>query len=217
MIGYFLLSLPEIKLFVGSPVLNDRYLPSTSMKKIWILALIVCACAPTQTTTQSTGTKPASTDIPVVAAGGRTNIGEQTNQSSSHKILAKSLKETGFINTLKGAGPFTFFAPTDSAFYRSGEMPALTEPQQVNKLRKILAYHIVPGMWYTENFQQMMEDKGISRLELKTMAAQVLTITRQDTLWIVTDMKGNRAAITDANLKRTNGVVHSINNVMMPN
>ncbi len=186
------------------------------MKKLWILALLVWGCAPTQSPSRSTPPSTPKPETPSIAAGGRTNIGEQTSQSSSHSILAKSLKETGFVNTLKGAGPFTFFAPTDSAFYKSDEMPALTQPPQVNKLRKILAYHIVPGRWYTENFQQMMEDKGISRVELKTMAAQVLTITKQDTLWIVTDVNGNRATIIEANLKRTNGVVHSINALMEP-
>ncbi|MDR6195051.1 fasciclin domain-containing protein [Siphonobacter sp. SORGH_AS_0500] len=187
------------------------------MKKIGILALFLYSCAPTQSPSKSTpSTTPASTDTPAVASGGRTNISDQTSQSNTHTILAKALKESGFANTLKGAGPFTFFAPTDSAFYKSDEMPALTQPQEVAKLRKILAYHIVPGMWYTQNFQQMMDDKGIKRVELKTMTAQLLTVTKQDTLWIITDANGNRASIIDANLKRSNGVVHSINALLEP-
>ncbi|OZI05166.1 fasciclin [Siphonobacter sp. BAB-5385] len=186
------------------------------MKKICfaLLTLWATGCVssqgPSRTSTPSQPTSPAAP-----ASGGRVNIAQHAARSQEHSILTKALKETGFVNTLQNSGPFTVFAPTDSAFHKSPEATALLQPDQMNRLRKVLAYHIVTGVWQTKNFQEAL-DRGIQRVELRTLAGEYIYVSKNGDQWLVTDKTGHEAKLETTDYAVSNGIVHVTDAVLWP-
>jgi uncharacterized surface protein with fasciclin (FAS1) repeats len=121
------------------------------------------------------------------------------------KTLAAALEAAGLVSTLKGAGPFTVFAPTDEAFAKlpAGTVESLLKPENKARLAAILTYHVVPG---------------------KVMAADVAGIDEADTVngkKIDLDVEGssvkvNDATVTAADVVASNGVIHVIDKVILP-
>jgi uncharacterized surface protein with fasciclin (FAS1) repeats len=121
------------------------------------------------------------------------------------KTLAAALKAAGLVDTLKGAGPFTVFAPTDEAFAKlpKGTLEELLKPENKAKLTAILTYHVVPG---------------------KVMAADVVKVKEAKTVQggaVTVNAMGGKVMIDGANVVKTdiaasNGVIHVIDTVLMP-
>jgi len=159
-----------------------------------ITTVPACAEAPRAEATKGEPAKAAPRDIvdTAVAAG-------------SFNTLAAALKAAGLIETLKGAGPFTVFAPTDEAFAKlpAGTVETLLKPENKEKLTALLTYHVVPA---------------------RTMAADVVKMTSATTVngkavtLKVTDGKVmvNDATVTAADVAASNGVIHVIDRVIMP-
>jgi uncharacterized surface protein with fasciclin (FAS1) repeats len=125
--------------------------------------------------------------------------------AGSFKTLAKALEAADLVGTLKGAGPFTVFAPTDDAFAKlpAGTLESLLKPENKQKLRRILTYHVVPG---------------------KVMASEVVKLNQAeavsgDTIAIVTKDGGVTVAgarVTGTDVPASNGVIHVIDAVILP-
>jgi len=121
--------------------------------------------------------------------------------AGSFTTLATALKAAGLVDTLKGKGPFTVFAPTDAAFAKipKADLDALLMDKA--KLTKVLTYHVVPGT-------VMAAD--VKPGKVKTVEGASLTVTTKGGVMV------NNAKVTSTDIKADNGVIHVIDTVLMP-
>jgi uncharacterized surface protein with fasciclin (FAS1) repeats len=131
------------------------------------------------------------------------DILETAGAAGSFTTLAKAIEAAGLTETLKGEGPFTVFAPTDEAFAKlpEGALDALLQDKE--KLAAILTYHVVPGKVSSEDVAQLPT--------AKTVNGQDLTITAADDKVMV-----GSATVTQADIPASNGVIHVIDTVLLP-
>ena len=121
------------------------------------------------------------------------------------KTLAAALKAAGLVDTLKGPGPFTVFAPTDAAFAKlpAGTVESLLKPENKAKLTAILTYHVVPGAVKAEQVTKLDEAKTVN-------GAMVKVSTDHGKVMI------NDANVVTPNIETSNGVIHVIDRVILP-
>ena len=133
------------------------------------------------------------------------DILEMATAAGSFKTLATALKAAGLIDTLKGSGPFTVFAPTDEAFNKlpAGTLPDLLRPDNKPKLTGILTYHVVPGYLLAADVAKMAT--------AKTVQGQELTIATKDDKVMI-----DGATVVATDICCTNGVIHVIDSVILP-
>jgi uncharacterized surface protein with fasciclin (FAS1) repeats len=145
-------------------------------------------------------------------------IVENAVNSPIHKTLVAAVKAAGLVDTLNSAGPFTVFAPTDDAFAKlpAGTVDTLVKPENKDTLVKILTYHVVAGKISSRELMKMIK-KGDGKTTLKTVQGEDLTATMADGKIMLTDAKGGMATITTADVFQSNGVIHVIDTVLMPN
>ena len=145
------------------------------------------------------------------------NIVQNAVNSKDHTTLVAAVKAAGLVETLSSAGPFTVFAPTNSAFdlLPAGTVQTLVQPANKAMLTGILTYHVVSGKLSAKNLKRMVK-KGGGTAELTTVAGGKLFVMRKDgKLWLK-DAKGGYAEITIKDVNQSNGVIHVINKVLMP-
>ncbi len=132
--------------------------------------------------------------------------------------LVAAVKAAGLVDTLSGAGPFTVFAPTNDAFAKlpAGTVDTLVMPENKATLTKILTYHVGPGKISAKELAKMIK-KGGGTATLTTVQGEPLTATMKDKTVTLTDAKGGTSTITTADVFQSNGVVHVIDTVLMPN
>ena len=120
--------------------------------------------------------------------------------------LVTAIKAAGLVDTLKGEGPFTVFAPTDQAFAKlpSGTVENLLKPENKQKLVSILTYHVVPG--------KVMAADVVKLSHAKTVNGQSLTIKLEGNMVMV-----DSAKVTKTDIECSNGVIHVIDAVVLPN
>ena len=145
-------------------------------------------------------------------------IVENAANSPIHKTLVAAVKAGGLIDTLNGAGPYTVFAPTDDAFAKlpAGTVDTLVKPENKDTLDKILTYHVVPGRVSAKQLLAMIKEGG-GKAELKTVQGEPLTASVSDGKVILTDAKGGTATVTTTDVVQSNGIIHVIDTVLMPN
>jgi uncharacterized surface protein with fasciclin (FAS1) repeats len=138
--------------------------------------------------------------------------------SADHTTLVAAVKAAGLVDTLKGAGPFTVFAPTNEAFTKlpAGTVDTLLKPENKELLSKILTYHVVAGRLSAAQIKKMVKADGGSAT-LKTVEGGSLTATMDNGDLVLKDEKGMEAHITIANVFQSNGVIHVIDTVLQPN
>jgi uncharacterized surface protein with fasciclin (FAS1) repeats len=146
------------------------------------------------------------------------DIVDNAMNSKDHTTLVAAVKAAGLVDTLKGKGPFTVFAPTNAAFGKlpAGTVDTLLKPENKGMLTSVLTYHVVAGRLDSKALMQRAS-KNMGKLELKTVQGDTLWIVWQDgKLWLK-DGKGNTAGIQIADVYQSNGVIHVIDTVVMPN
>lgn len=138
--------------------------------------------------------------------------------SPIHKTLVAAVKAAGLVDTLNGPGPFTVFAPTDDAFAKlpAGTVDNLVKPENIDTLKKILTYHVVAGKISSKELKAWIK-KGNGTYTAKTVEGGSLTFTTDMGKIKITDEKGGSAWITTADVFQSNGVIHVIDTVLMPN
>jgi uncharacterized surface protein with fasciclin (FAS1) repeats len=137
--------------------------------------------------------------------------------SKDHTTLVAAVKAAGLVDTLKGPGPFTVFAPTNAAFAAlpAGTVDTLLKPENKGKLTTILTYHVVPGKLDAASLvQQIMDGKGM--VSLKTVAGGTLTAKASGGKVMITDENGGTATVTTADVIQSNGVIHVVDKVLLP-
>jgi uncharacterized surface protein with fasciclin (FAS1) repeats len=146
------------------------------------------------------------------------NIVENAVNSQDHTTLVAAVKAAGLVDTLEGPGPFTVFAPTNEAFAKlpAGTVDTLLKPENKDQLVKILTYHVVAGKVSSKQLIGMIK-KGGGKAQLKTVAGGTLTASLNMGNVILTDEKGGTATVTIADVYQSNGVIHVIDSVLLPN
>jgi uncharacterized surface protein with fasciclin (FAS1) repeats len=147
------------------------------------------------------------------------NIIENAVHSADHTTLVAALKAAGLVETLEGPGPFTVFAPTNGAFDKlpTGTVDTLLKPENKAALTKVLTYHVVSGRISASDLLKKIKQSNGSA-ELTTVEGGKLWVTLHDGKHIMLkDEKGGTALVTIANVFQSNGVIHVIDTVVMPN
>jgi uncharacterized surface protein with fasciclin (FAS1) repeats len=131
--------------------------------------------------------------------------------------LVAAVKAAGLVETLKGDGPFTVFAPTNEAFDKLPKetVPTLLKPENKAMLTKILTYHVVAGKLSAADLMAKVK-AGMGKAELKTVAGGSLWVMQQGKKLYLVDEKGGKSWITIADVFQKNGVIHVVNTVLMP-
>jgi uncharacterized surface protein with fasciclin (FAS1) repeats len=138
--------------------------------------------------------------------------------SKDHTTLVAAVKAAGLVDTLKGAGPFTVFAPTNAAFgmLPAGTVDTLLKPENKAALTGVLTYHVVAGALDSKELSARVKAGGGSTT-LTTVQGGKLTVTGTNKKLLVTDAAGNTAHVTIANVYQKNGVILVVDKVLMPN
>jgi len=142
--------------------------------------------------------------LPATAAANK-DIVDTAVAGGQFNTLAKALQAAGLVDTLKGPGPFTVFAPTDEAFAKlpAGTLDDLLKPENKEKLVAILTYHVVPGRVTAKQVVKLHDAKTVNGKEVKIMT------------------EGGKVMVDNANVVKTdiecsNGVIHVIDTVLLP-
>lgn len=176
-------------------------------------ALSLAACM--QSNAQMQSANPMVGGQPMYASK---DIIDNAVNSADHKTLVAAVKAAGLVETLKGPGPFTVFAPTDAAFAAlpAGTVPTLLKPENKSRLVGVLTYHVVPGRLTFDALRAQIEAGG-GKAVLKTVAGGSLTATMNGPHNIViTDAAGRTAHITTYDVIQSNGVIQVIDTVLLP-
>jgi uncharacterized surface protein with fasciclin (FAS1) repeats len=186
---------------------------TTQMKKTFLVALAAAVLAVTSFTA-----KAENPTVGGAAMYANKNIIQNAVNSPIHKTLVAAVKAAGLVDTLSGPGPFTVFAPTDDAFAKlpAGTVETLVKPENKDTLVKILTYHVVAGKITSKQLEKMIK-KGGGKATLKTVQGEDLTASMSGSNIILTDAKGGTSTITTADVMQSNGVIHVIDTVLMPN
>ncbi len=138
--------------------------------------------------------------------------------SKDHTTLVAAVKAAGLVETLKSKGPFTVFAPTNAAFdaLPAGTVDTLLKPENKATLSKILTYHVVAGNMDSKSIAKAIK-KGNGTATLTTVAGGILTAKMDGSMLVLTDEKGGMSKVTIADVKQSNGVIHVVDTVLMPN
>ena len=134
--------------------------------------------------------------------------------SKDHTTLVAAVKAAGLVDTLKGAGPFTVFAPTNDAFavLPAGTVDTLLKPENKDKLTELLTYHVVPGKMDAQmRWRRSMDGKA----SLKTVPAAHSPPSSGGKI-MITDENGVSATVTIPNVNQSNGVIHVVDKVLLP-
>ena len=146
-----------------------------------------------------------ATAMPVIAGSKKQDIVDTAVAAGSFKTLATALQAAGLADTLKGKGPFTVFAPTDEAFSKlpAGTVESLLKPENKDKLKAILLYHVVSG--------DVTATQVVKLSSAKTVNGRDVKITVNDGTVMVDDAK-----VVKADVLASNGVIHVIDTVLLP-
>ena len=145
------------------------------------------------------------------------NIVQNAINSKDHTTLVAAVKAAGLVETLQGPGPFTVFAPTNAAFQKlpAGTVDSLLKPQMKEKLVAVLTYHVLPGRLSVKDLWEA-SNKGGGKAKFKTVEGEELTVEFKGQVLTIRDSKGNASKVTVQNVFQSNGVIHVIDNVLMP-
>ncbi len=143
--------------------------------------------------------------MPASAAPKKQDIVDTAVAAGTFHTLTAALRAAGLVDTLKGKGPFTVFAPSDEAFSKlpAGTLESLLQPENKDKLKAILLYHVVAG--------DVTAAQAMKLSSAKTVNGQDLRLTVNDGTVMVNDAK-----VVKADVLASNGVIHVIDTVLLP-
>ena len=146
------------------------------------------------------------------------DIVDNAVNSADHTTLVAAVKAAGLVDTLKSKGPFTVFAPVNSAFAAlpAGTVETLLKPENKATLSKILTYHVVAGNMDSKAIAKAIK-KGNGKAALTTVAGGQLWASMSGSDLILTDEKGGTSKVTIADVRQSNGVIHVVDTIVMPN
>uniref|UniRef100_UPI00404B30F1 fasciclin domain-containing protein n=1 Tax=Flavobacterium sp. TaxID=239 RepID=UPI00404B30F1 len=145
------------------------------------------------------------------------NIVENAVNSKDHTTLVAAVKAAGLVDVLMSEGPFTVFAPTNTAFEKlpAGTVETLLEPENLKTLQTILTYHVVAGKMNKSEISMAIK-KGKGKAMMTTVSGGTLTAWIKGKDLYITDENGNSSMITIADVNQKNGVIHVVDTVVLP-
>lgn len=145
------------------------------------------------------------------------NIVENAVNSKDHTTLVAAVKAADLVETLQGDGPFTVFAPTNAAFEKlpEGTVETLLKPENKKTLQTILTYHVIAGKHSASDIMKDIK-KGNGKATYKTVSGGTLTAMMKGKNVVLMDEKGGMATVTIADVNQSNGVIHVIDSVVLP-
>ncbi|HWD37917.1 MAG TPA: fasciclin domain-containing protein [Fimbriimonas sp.] len=189
------------------------------MKKLTLATLIATAVLGASALAPAFGNNDDTVVVGGNAMFAQKNIVENAINSKDHTTLVAAVKAAGLVDTLEGKGPFTVFAPVNSAFSMlpEGTVDTLLKPENKDMLVKILTYHVVPGRWDFDALKMAIM-KGHGHAMLKTVQGGSLMAMMNGSHNItIADEKGDKANISTYDVYQSNGVIQVIDRVLMPN
>jgi len=165
-------------------------------------------------TTMLASASPVASETGVMVGGAMMvrdkDIVDNAMMAKNVTTVVAAVKAAGLVDTLKGTGPFTVFAPTNAAFDKlpAGTVNTLLMPENKAKLSTILTYHVVPGRYTAATLKDGQQ--------LKTVQGQALTVSKSGSAWMIKDAMGNTAKVETADVISSNGVTFVIDSVLMP-
>lgn len=164
----------------------------------------------------------AGRNAPVVVGGQAMlptrDIVDNAVNSADHTTLVAAVQAAGLVETLKGDGPFTVFAPVNDAFENlpEGTVQTLLKPENRDALRKVLTYHVVPGRVTAADLMRMIR-QGHGTATLRTASGGTLTAVMNGPANVVLrDETGGVSTISTYDVLQSNGVIHVVNRVLLP-
>jgi uncharacterized surface protein with fasciclin (FAS1) repeats len=145
------------------------------------------------------------------------NIVQNAVNSKDHTTLVAAVKAAGLVETLQGDGPFTVFAPTNSAFSMlpAGTVDNLLMAENKPALTNVLTYHVVSGRLNAKDIAKLIRE-GNGTAELKTVSGGKLWVMMKGNKIMLKDEKGGMATVTIKDVNQSNGVIHVIDHVVLP-
>ncbi|WP_298091478.1 fasciclin domain-containing protein [uncultured Sphingomonas sp.] len=192
------------------------------------MAMSLAACGKDRDKAAAPSDAPVADTAPVTAptnpvVGGATmtptrTIADNIAAAPALSTLANVLRTAEMTATLAGPGPFTVFAPNDAAFARlaPGVQDQLLLPANRASLAKLLRYHIVAGNLTAQELTARITAGG-GTATLTTLAGDPLTATMTQSVITLTDVNGNKSYVEVADARQSNGLVHVVNGVLVPN
>lgn len=182
------------------------------MKK---LVIIVCAMF---VSTFTFAQKEKTVEVGGAAMYPSKNIVQNAVNSKDHTTLVAAVSAAGLVPTLESNGPFTVFAPTNQAFDKlpAGTVETLVKPENKATLTKILTYHVISGKFDSKAIMAAIE-KGKGMASFKTVQGENLTAKMEGKKLVLVDEKGGKSVVTIKDVYQSNGVIHVIDTVVMPN
>ncbi|MBS1796166.1 MAG: fasciclin domain-containing protein [Acidobacteria bacterium] len=146
------------------------------------------------------------------------DIVDNAVNSKDHTTLVAAVQAAGLVDTLKSKGPFTVFAPTNAAFAAlpAGTVDTLLKPENKALLQKVLTYHVLAGNYDSKSIVKAIK-KGKGTATFTTVAGGKLTAKLDGSSVVLTDEKGGMSRVTIADVKQSNGVIHVVDAVLLPN
>ncbi len=183
------------------------------MKKIFYSAIVVL--------TMAIATQAKAQKNPMVGGAAmyaNKDIVDNAVNSKDHTTLVAAVKAAGLVETLKSKGPFTVFAPTNAAFDKlpAGTVGTLVKPENKKTLTSILTYHVVAGKMGSKQIAAAIKAGG-GKAELTTVQGGKLWAWMEGKSLMLKDEKGGMSTVTIADVFQSNGVIHVIDTVLMPN
>ena len=144
------------------------------------------------------------------------DIVDNAVNSADHTTLVAAVKAAGLVQTLKGKGPFTVFAPTNAAFDKlpAGTVDTLVKPENKEMLTKILTYHVLAGKFDSKAIAKKIR-KGHGTAKFTTVSGNTLMATMSGNDLILRDEKGGTSRVTIGNVYQSNGVIHVVDSVLV--
>ena len=199
----------------------DNLASKDNMNRISVLSLLALttlgiSVASSPVSAQKMG-KEKTTMVGGAAMYPSKNIIQNAVNSKDHTTLVAAVKAAGLVDTLQSAGPFTVFAPTNTAFEKlpAGTVDSLLKPEMKDTLVKVLTYHVVSGRYSAADLMGLVK-KGKGMASLKTVQGGSLTVKNKGKKLILTDAKGGVSAISISNVNQSNGVIHVVDSVLLP-
>lgn len=191
------------------------------MKKLFFSAFVLVAITFASSITVQAQSKMSMSGKTKMVGGAAMypskDIIDNAVNSKDHTTLVAAVKAAGLVETLKGKGPFTVFAPTNEAFNKlpKGTVETLLKPENKATLTKILTYHVVSGKMDSKAIAAAIK-KGNGKAELTTVEGGKLWAWMKGNKLVLKDEKGGMSTVTIADVDQKNGVIHVVDTVLMP-
>ena len=213
----------SIRFFTLSVYLSSSKISSDkegiTVKRVFVMVLLAVASI-TLASQQARAQMNSMDENPMVGGAPMfksKDIVDNAVNSADHTTLVAAVKAAGLVETLKGKGPFTVFAPVNSAFDKlpAGTVETLLKPENKGTLTNILTYHVLSGRFDSNAIAKKIK-AGNGKAWLKSVNGGTLTAWMDGNAFVLSDEKGGQSRVTIANVYQSNGVIHVVDTVLLP-